>query len=183
VEFDHFYSSMLEPLRRYLARVLGCRTEAQDVAQSAFLRVHSAMGLRQVHQPRQFLFTTARRLAIDELRRRRRRPVDHLSISGLNATLSPSPPIDTIVAAREELLRFEEALRTLPPGCRQVFILSKIEHLSHREIAERLGIARSTVEKQITRAFRLLRASLDRLERRSDVPVGVVESCPDRKEP
>jgi RNA polymerase sigma-70 factor (ECF subfamily) len=48
----------------------------------------------------------------------------------------------------------------LPEGCRTVLLLRKVELLSHREIADRLGITISTVEKQHARALRLLRALL-----------------------
>ena len=54
----------------------------------------------------------------------------------------------------------EEAIAGLPEGCRTVLLLRKVELLSHREIADRLGIAISTVEKQHARALRLLRAAL-----------------------
>jgi RNA polymerase sigma-70 factor (ECF subfamily) len=54
----------------------------------------------------------------------------------------------------------EEAIAQLPEGCRAVLLLRKVELLSHREIAERLGIAVSTVEKQHARALRLLRSAL-----------------------
>jgi len=64
------------------------------------------------------------------------------------------------VMARQELARVQQAIDRLPAGCRQVLLLRKIELLSHRDIAERLGIAVSTVEKQHARALRLLRAML-----------------------
>ena len=62
--------------------------------------------------------------------------------------------------ARQELQRLELAVAQLPEGCRTVLLLRKVELLSHREIADRLGIAISTVEKQHARALRLLRALL-----------------------
>ena len=62
--------------------------------------------------------------------------------------------------ARQELLQLEQAIAQLPEGCRAVLLLRKIELLSHQEIARRLGIAVSTVEKQHARALRLLRAQL-----------------------
>jgi RNA polymerase sigma factor (sigma-70 family) len=62
--------------------------------------------------------------------------------------------------ARQELQQLEEAIAQLPEGCRAVLLLRKIELLSHYEIAQRLGIAVSTVEKQHARALRLLRAAL-----------------------
>jgi RNA polymerase sigma-70 factor (ECF subfamily) len=62
--------------------------------------------------------------------------------------------------ARQELALLERAIAELPEGCRAVLLLRKVELLSHREIADRLGIAVSTVEKQHARALRLLRAAL-----------------------
>jgi RNA polymerase sigma-70 factor (ECF subfamily) len=67
--------------------------------------------------------------------------------------------------ARQELRQLEQAIAQLPEGCRTVLLLRKIELLSHQEIATRLGIAVSTVEKQHARALRLLRASLDARDR------------------
>jgi RNA polymerase sigma factor (sigma-70 family) len=64
------------------------------------------------------------------------------------------------VMARQELQQLEQAIAQLPEGCRAVLLLRKLELLSHREIAGRLGIAISTVEKQHARALRLLRANL-----------------------
>lgn len=161
LDFGAFYRATLAPLSNYLARVLGCRTEAQDLAQNAFIRTHSAMSEQTVREPRLFLFTTARRLALDELRRRRRRPVDYVDGVALNEAAAAAPAIEDVLTAREQLARLKEMLEQLPPGCRKVFWLCKVEQLTHAEIAARLGIARSTVEKQVTRAFRLLREAYD----------------------
>lgn len=54
------------------------------------------------------------------------------------------------------------AIQTLPEKCRLVFSLSRFEELSHREIAERLGISTKTIENQITKALRTLRETLVR---------------------
>lgn len=62
--------------------------------------------------------------------------------------------------ARQELANLEAAIARLPSGCRAVLLLRKIELLPHQEIARRLGIAVSTVEKQHARALRLLKADL-----------------------
>jgi len=63
--------------------------------------------------------------------------------------------------ARQELELLQGAIARLPEGCRAVLLLRKIEQLSHKQIAQRLGIAVSTVEKQHARALRLLRAALE----------------------
>jgi RNA polymerase sigma factor (sigma-70 family) len=60
------------------------------------------------------------------------------------------PGTDRWVIAREELRRLEDALTRLPPRCRQAFVLRKIEGLSQREIAQRMGISEKTVERHIS---------------------------------
>jgi RNA polymerase sigma factor (sigma-70 family) len=79
----------------------------------------------------------------------------------VDAARSREPGVVQQVMARQELQRLQEAIAELPEGCRAVLLLRKIELLSHREIAERLGIAVSTGEKQHARALRLLRSALE----------------------
>ena len=52
------------------------------------------------------------------------------------------------------------AVEKLPERCRIVFVLSRFEHYSHREIAQELNISEKTVENQITKALKVLRAVL-----------------------
>lgn len=156
-DFGSFYRATVAPLRAYLAQLLGDRTEAQDVAQNAFVRIQSAVDDGRARAPRLLLFATARRLALNEIRRRRNQRVDAAAPADFEATPSDEPAVERIVAARQELARLEEILLRLPPGCRQVFLLRKVEDLTHDEIARRLGISPKTVENHMTRAYRLLR--------------------------
>jgi RNA polymerase sigma-70 factor (ECF subfamily) len=158
-DFASVYRSTLTPLRRYLARLLGNTTEAQDVAHDAYLRVYPSGDQSSADQPEAVLYTTARRLAINRLKRRSISPFDPDGIA-VETAASSGPGVAQQVMARQELHLLEEAIADLPEGCRTVLLLRKVELLSHREIAERLGIAVSTVEKQHARALRLLRSAL-----------------------
>lgn len=160
-DFAGFYRVTLAPLRRYLARLVGCRTEAQDLAHDAYVRVFPAMREGQVEAPQAFLYTTARRLAINRLRHRDRAQTQSVATETLDTTMAAGPGVPQTVMARQELAQLERALAQLPPGCRAVLLLRKVELLSHKEIARRLGVTRSTVEKQQVRAVRLLREALD----------------------
>ena len=159
-DFASVYRATLAPLRRYLTRLLGNTTEAQDVAHDAYLRVYPN-GDKPVaaDQPEAVLYTTARRLAINRLKRRSIAPFSSDG-SAVELAASSAPGVAQQVMARQELHLLEEAIAQLPEGCRAVLLLRKVELLSHREIADRLGIAISTVEKQHARALRLLRAAL-----------------------
>jgi RNA polymerase sigma factor (sigma-70 family) len=158
-DFTALYQKTVAPLRRYLARLLGNTAEAQDVAHDAFVRVYSAGHQRPADRPEALLYVTARRLAINRLKRRAISPFVTAE-SHPEITASSAPTVEQQVMARQELSLLERAIAELPPGCRNVLLLHKVELLSHREIADRLGIAVSTVEKQHARALRLLRAAL-----------------------
>ena len=159
-DFGALYRATLVPLRRYLTRLLGNPTEAQDVAHDAYLRVYPAMTRQPPNRPAALLYTAARRLAINRLKRRSISPLAREEFRPESAA-SSSPGVAQQVMARQELSLLEEAISQLPEGCRAVLLLRKIEQLSHREIADRLGIAVSTVEKQHARALRLLRGALE----------------------
>ncbi len=158
-DFARLYRATLVPLRRYLARLLGNPTEAQDVAHDAYLRVYPKIQDHSAEKPEAILYTTARRLAINRLKRRSVAPFIS-SATSVELAASPTPGVVQQVMARQELRQLEDAIAQLPKGCRSVLLLRKIELLSHQEIARRLGIAVSTVEKQHARALRLLRATL-----------------------
>jgi RNA polymerase sigma-70 factor (ECF subfamily) len=168
-DFASVYRSTLAPLRRYLARLLGNTTEAQDVAHDAYLRVYPSGDQSSADQPEAVLYTTARRLAINRLKRRSISPFDADAVA-VDTAASSAPGVAQQVMARQELRLLEDAIAELPEGCRAVLLLRKVELLSHREIAERLGIAVSTVEKQHARALRLLRSALPIESFRSTLP-------------
>jgi RNA polymerase sigma factor (sigma-70 family) len=159
-DFSALYRTTLAPLRRYLTRLLGNPGEAQDVAHDAYMRVYPSLTNQTARRPEALLYTAARRLAINRLKRRSISPLARDAfIPEMSA--STEPGVEKQVMARQELEILEEAISQLPDGCRVVLLLCKIEQLSHREISERLGIAISTVEKQHARALRLLRTALE----------------------
>lgn len=158
-DFGALYRATIAPLRRYLTRLLGNTTEAQDVAHDAYVRIYPAGDKPEPIQPEAVLYTTARRLAINRLKRRSISPFSPAGAS-LEHAASAAPGVAQQVMARQELRLLEQAIAQLPEGCRTVLLLRKVELLSHREIADRLGIAVSTVEKQHARALRLLRSAL-----------------------
>ena len=157
--FTALYHATVAPLRRYLTRLLGDSNEAQDVAHDAYLRVYPKLEDRTALKPEALLYTTARRLAFNRLKRRKIAPFIP-GEANLEIAASQQPGIPQQVMARQEYQQLEQAIAQLPEGCRTVLLLRKVELLSHQEIADQLGIAISTVEKQHARALRLLRTAL-----------------------
>jgi len=158
-DFARLYRATLAPLRRYLTRFLGDANEAQDIAHDAYVRVYPTAGNSLEETPPADIYTTARNLAINRLRRRQAAPFSRETPA---PDLAPSgePGVVQQVMARQEFGLLSDAIAQLPTGCRTVLLLRKVELLSHQEIADRLGIAVSTVEKQHARALRLLRAAM-----------------------
>jgi RNA polymerase sigma-70 factor (ECF subfamily) len=100
------------------------------------------------------LFTTARNLAIDQLRRQAVVPMDSIAeIADLPVYDNGLTP-DEAATLNQELELLTDAIQTLPERCRQVLTLRKIYGLSQKEIADRLGISEHTVEAQIGNGMR-----------------------------
>jgi RNA polymerase sigma factor (sigma-70 family) len=159
-DFGLFYRATVAPLRRFLARMVRNPTDAQDLAHDAYQKVYQAMDTGRVEKPQAFLYTTARRLALKQIRRRQIAPVSEAGDNVIELAASQAPGVERLVMARQEWERAQAAIAELPPGCRSVLQLSHREGLSHADIGLRLNIAVSTVEKQHARALRLLRGML-----------------------
>ena len=101
-DFASFYQATVAPLRRFLARMVGNRTEAQDLAHDAYARVYRAMDENRVEQPKAFLFTTARRLALNQIKRRQIAPVREADDKVISMAATSAPGVERIVMARQE---------------------------------------------------------------------------------
>ncbi len=178
--FPRLYRATVEPLRRYLTRLLGDPAEAQDIAHDAYLRVYPKIEDHTAQKPEALLYTTARRLAFNRLKRRRISPIAASEVN-FETAASGQPGVVQQVMARQEFQQLEQAIAQLPEGCRNVLLLRKVELLSHREIGHRLGIAISTVEKQHARALRLLRTALSPELDRAAAPAAVPTPQPEAR--
>lgn len=149
---DHFGA-----VRMYLARRLGCSEAGREAAQDVFLRLLLRPQSAPIENPRSFLLTAARNLAIDLLRAECTRPVIE-PIEDYEDTLhDPVSDPARIAEARQRLRDLADGIGKLPPRCREVFFLHRFEGFTHKEIAERLGIAAKTVEANLARAMLHLR--------------------------
>jgi RNA polymerase sigma-70 factor (ECF subfamily) len=131
------------------------RHDVEDILQEAFVRSFEAEGRQTIHDARAFLLRTARNLALDHVSRaayRRTGPLDGLDEEH---SIDGGAPPDAQVDAERRFLTFCQAVGSLPEQCRRVFVLHKVYGMSHEEIAERLGIAPSTIQKHIAKGLLL----------------------------
>lgn len=162
--FGRFYRDNLQTLRNYVARLLGGSPEADDITNEAFSRVFAASSVERPVPPKAYLFSAAHNLAMNHHRRQKVRAGLQSLDEAHEAVADGRPDAEQILIARQRLQLLWEAIDHLPPRTRQVFVMRKIERLRNVEIAKRLGISVSAVEKHIRKGLRACRAYLDTRE-------------------
>jgi RNA polymerase sigma factor (sigma-70 family) len=147
----------LEPiLVRFLHRNWTEEAEVADLRQEAYVRVYEAAAKERPVYAKAFLFQTVRNLVIDRLRQKNVVSIETIpDFESLNVS-SDDPSAERYVLARQQIRLLRDALEQLPPRCREVVVLRKIEGLSQREVAKRLNITEDTVEHQVAKGIRAL---------------------------
>jgi RNA polymerase sigma-70 factor (ECF subfamily) len=143
------------PLLRLAYGVLGSEHDAEDVVQDVFVGLPFALGRYEERGAfAGWLKQLTTRTALMHLRRRAIRRTDSLDADASND--HPARPDHVL-----ERIDLESAIASLPEPLRVVFVLSRVEQLTHDEIAGVLGIRRGTSEVRLHRAIRRLRQLLE----------------------
>lgn len=160
------YERYWSDLCRHIRATFGAGPpDPQDVAQSAFARYLSINDHQAVENPRAFLYTTARNIALDVTRHHK-----HVSRHSLRAVQDEAAQIidecspERIALARERAAALSAAIENLPRRQRQALLLNRLHDLSYSEIAERIGSSKSDVRRQIVRALETIEAALEAYE-------------------
>jgi RNA polymerase sigma-70 factor (ECF subfamily) len=136
-------------LRAWLRAKFPHTGDADDLVQESFLRMLRARTEGSIRNPKAFLFTTARNLALDLFRRGR--VVQFETLVGIEDSLVETSSASSAESLnrRQELAILFEAIDILPPRCREIMKLQKLHGLSNQQIASRLGISINTVNTQL----------------------------------
>jgi RNA polymerase sigma-70 factor (ECF subfamily) len=148
-------------LQAYLADRLRDAETAADLTQEAFLRFAEQREQVSVPHGRAYLYKTAHNLAIDHKRRLTRRRTDTVAEEGLAGMTDARPSPEEALASRQRIDILRAAVAELPLRTRQVFVLTRIETLTYREAAKRLGISESSVSKHLAQALRHVMKRID----------------------
>lgn len=164
-ELDHWFVQEVlvheQALMHLLRRSWGRRDEVADLRQEVYARVYEAALRELPRTPRAFLLATARNLMADRLRRMKVvsiEPMGDFESSNVYWMDEVSP--EQWCGGRQLLRRLAAALDTLPPRCREVVWLRRVDALSQKQVARHLGISEKTVEKHLAKGIRLLADAL-----------------------
>ena len=154
--FDRHYPLLLNDIYRLIPDEDTCKDLAQEVLVELWrkrseLDIHTSL--------RAYLRRAALNRALNYIKASKRIVLEEPEERHYKADAAA---LETHLKDRQENLEqaLAGAISRLPEKCRLVFTLSRFENLSHREIAEQLGISVKTIENQITKAMRLLREAL-----------------------
>jgi len=154
--FDRHYPLLLGDIYQYIPDESSCK----DLAQEVFVELWRKRESLTIHTSlRAYLRRAAINRALNYIKANRRTLLegsDNLTelADSTQQDISRKKEQDSLEAA------LQQAIQQLPEKCRLVFSLSRFEQLTHKEIAEKLGISVKTIENQITKAMRLLRETM-----------------------
>lgn len=154
--FTHEVLPLGPMLMRFLQRNKCSAAEIADLSQETYARVYEAAQRERPLQVKPFLFQVARNLMIDRLRKQSVISLEAMAEFEWQNIPDDKPSSERTLVARQELRLLQAALHDLPPRCRQIVMMRRIEGLSQKEVAEQLGITIETVQTQIAKAMRLL---------------------------
>lgn len=152
-DIEHLFREHRSELARCVYRIVRCEQAAADLTQETYMRLVNLAQTTPVVYPRALLFRTATNLAIDHLRKGKFERHAGEAWDLAMEVPSGAPSAERTVSDKQRLEIFLRAIETLPPRCREAFLLHRVHDCSYRDIASRLAISESAVEKLIMRAL------------------------------
>lgn len=156
---DHarWFAAEVQPheaaLRAYLRGRFPGLPDVDDLIQETYARLLRARVAGQLHAVRPYLFVVARNAALDLARHNQMAATDSVGNIEQLSVVEDKPDAAETTAQIQEAEILHEAIASLPPRCREILTLRRFHGLSHRLIAERLGISANTVDTQLCLAI------------------------------
>jgi RNA polymerase sigma-70 factor (ECF subfamily) len=159
VLFDTYYQRLLSDVYRVIRDEDACK----DIVQDVFVDFWNKRESIEVHTSLQaYLRRAAVNKALNYLKNSRRFVLEEDGVVFDSTEYPDALDSGDALSAEQLEQNLHRAIEALPEKCRLVFSMSRFDHLSHKEIAETLGISVKTIENQITKAMKMLRESLSR---------------------
>ncbi len=146
--YAHYHQRLLAFLKaRHLSE-----EDAADIAHSIFLCLIEMDELPEGSHLENMIFTIAHRMTVSDYRKKRVR--QNVLREGLEvAGFKDSKPLpDQVVAGKQDWQQFRNSLDSLPPRCREVYLMHKVDGFTQKDVARKLDISLSAVEKHMIKA-------------------------------
>ena len=161
-EFAKIFKKFYPPVKSFVRKLVKCDADAEDIAQDVFSQLWAKPDVWQGNdEVGRYIYRMAKYQSLNFLRDSARVAGLGLVDAGadlLEAVRSEVSAIDPIIHDEAQLL-LNMTLEKMPPKRREIFMLSRFENLSNKEIAERLGLSVRTVESHIYSALQTLKAA------------------------
>lgn len=158
--FDAIFRRWYEPLVRLAEGMLRERAVAEEIAQDVMLELwRRRESLDADGTPQAYLFQATRNRALNHVRARKVRERSEPFVACAEAVGAEA---DGLLVEEEMEVALRAAMDALPPRCREVFELSRVQGLRYAEIASTLGVSVKAVEAQMGKALRVMRERLAR---------------------
>ena len=153
--FRHLFEMYFTPLCRFMHTYINEKVVIEELALDIFVYVWENRKTLHIHLSlKAYLFQAARNKCLNELRKKKQT----ISLDELDKDIADT---NIISLEEDELYQLiQEAVFSLPEKCRAVFMLSRNENLTNKEIAEKMNISVKTVETQMTKALKRIKEFL-----------------------
>ncbi len=156
--FDLIFRDYWDPLLLYLSKLIKDRTDAEDLLQNIFVNLWNKAQSSEIQHLHTWLYGAARKSAL--FYHRTQGNQKKLIASILDYIEEEGFSLSDQQQGKELQRIIDREIEQLPVKMKEVFILSRHEQLSYKEIAERLKISDQTVKKQVSNALNILRTNL-----------------------
>jgi RNA polymerase sigma-70 factor (ECF subfamily) len=156
IQFEKLYKRFQPSLTNYAFYLTRSSEDAIEIVNDVFLSVWSKQNrLTLDHSLKTYLYTAVKNRSINYIKKNKLETVfdDQLD------TLSDFEADESLLQKEQQII-IEQIMNNLPPKCKQVFSMSRVDQLSNKEIASLLDISIKTVEAQITKALKIFRKKL-----------------------
>ena len=164
--FEYIFKTYYDQLCRYAREILKNDDQAQDVVENLFLIIWEDRKKLDIHKSfRSYLYRSIYNACLNVIRKRKSENkyrdffIHHADFSKTHDYGSLSYPLSGIIE-REMEEKLHEVFNELPPQCKKIFLMSRVDDLSHQEIADKLDLSLNTVKSQIMSALKRIRVAL-----------------------
>nr|WP_319997162.1 RNA polymerase sigma-70 factor [uncultured Draconibacterium sp.] len=159
--FDIIYKKYSRRLYGFVFGYVKQETDTEEIVQEVFLKIWKSRNKINVYSSfESFLFTVAHNATVNVLKKRaiEQKYVDHVkSLQQIDNTYELTDEIQY----KELVAKYQDLLKELSPRQKEIFHLSREEGLSHKEIAEKLGISANTVKNHLVATISFLKKRID----------------------